>query len=287
MVFVDIASSLDAGLPIESMGGDPGLGDNVLFGLCANRGVTLDATEKMALEAGWRSGSASQALRRRAAARERRAKFSRSIQLSLAYPLLLLVMLLLASLATMAITGAAIVSGIAVAYTCAGAAAYIVLRKLRRGDSATERYPIIGPVVTELRELTYLEALHALYGAGVPVVDAHRAALSTVRMRGLRQQLTRSQAMLEEGQTLGEALEASAALCQESRTMLTNGEVSGTLEEALERAVQRRTEMAERRMAAATRNLRASVYTVAVAGIVAIVVMFYTNYYAPIFSMMR
>ena len=44
MVFVDIASSLDAGLPIESMGGDPGLGDNVLFGLCASRGAACAPT---------------------------------------------------------------------------------------------------------------------------------------------------------------------------------------------------------------------------------------------------
>ena len=287
MVFNDVASSLDAGLPIASIGGDPGLGDHVLFGLCEGRGITLDPTEKTALEAGWRSGNASRALRRRAAARERRAAFSRTVQQSLAYPLLLLVMLLVASLATMAITGPAVTLGIAVAYASAGAAVYVVLGKLRRGDPATERYPIIGPVVTELRELTYLEALHALYGAGIPVVDAHRAALLTVRMQGLRQQLARSQEMLEQGQSLGEALTATEALCQESRTMLANGEVSGTLEEALERAVQRRTEMADRRLTTAARTLRAGVYAAAIAGTVAIVVLFYTNYYAPIFSMMR
>lgn len=286
-VFLDVASSLDAGLPIDRIGGNPGRGNDVLFDLCRARGVTLDLTEKMAFEAAWRSGTAPRALRRRAAARERRAKFSRAVQSALAYPLLLLVMLLLASLATMAITGAGVVVGITVAYASGGAVIFVVRRKLQRGDSATERYPIIGAVVAELRELAYLEALHALYGAGVPVVDAHREALSTVRMRALRQQLTRAQAMLEEGHALAAALEATAALCQESRTMLANGELSGTLEEALERAVQRRTEVAERCMAAAARKLVAAVYAVAVAGVVAIVVLFYTNYYAPIFSMLR
>ena len=287
IVFADVASSLDAALPIESLGGDPHAGDEVLFGLCEGRGVRLRPAEQLALRAGWQSGRPSLVLRQRAAARERRAKFSRTVQAALAYPMVLLLLLLLASLATMAITGPLLVAVLVVGYAVAGSCAYAALRTLRRGDAAAHHLPIAGPVVTELQELPYLEALHALYGAGVPIVEAHRAAFPTVHMQRLRSQLAQTQALLEDGKALREALETSGALCRESRTMLANGEVSGSLEEALERALDRRTEQAGRRLDAAARKLRALVYSIVVAGIVTVLALFYTNYYAPVFSMLR
>ena len=41
MVFTDLASAIDAGLPLESIGGDPRAGERVLADLCVNRGVQL------------------------------------------------------------------------------------------------------------------------------------------------------------------------------------------------------------------------------------------------------
>ena len=52
MVFTDLASAIDAGLPLESIGGDPRAGERVLADLCVNRGVQLLAAERLALEAG-------------------------------------------------------------------------------------------------------------------------------------------------------------------------------------------------------------------------------------------
>ena len=46
LVFDDLASALDAGLPLESLGGDPALGDQVLIDLARRRGVTLRSTEE-------------------------------------------------------------------------------------------------------------------------------------------------------------------------------------------------------------------------------------------------
>ena len=287
MVFTDLASAIDAGLPLESIGGDPRAGERVLADLCVNRGVQLLAAERLALEAGWRSGNAASCLRSRAAARRRRADFQRTALGALAYPALLFVLLLLASLATMAVVGATLAIALAIVYGGVAVGVCVLARKLGRGDSSLERYPIVGKVLLELRELPYLETLHALYSAGVPIVDAHRTAIATVRMQDLRKQLNAAQALLEQGRPLQEALQTSVALSQETRTLLSTGEQAGELEDALERVLIRRAEMAGRQLQSAARTVGAVAYASAAIGVVVMAVQFYTNYYAPIFSMLR
>ncbi|MCK5944729.1 MAG: type II secretion system F family protein [Planctomycetes bacterium] len=287
LVFDDLASALDAGLPLETIGGNPQLGDHVLMDLCWQRGVKLRPAEKLSLEAGWKSGSGSAALRKRAAARRRRAEFTRTVQSALAYPALLFVLLPLCALATMSIVGPAVAIVIAGVYLVLCVLLVVLMRKLGRGDSALERYPVVGGVVLEMREMPYLETLNALYAAGVPIVDAHRTAVATVRMQGLREQLGVAQRLLEQGRPLREALETSASLSKETRALIATGEQAGQLEDSLDRALTRRTEVAERKLRAAARLIGAVAYGLAVIGVASIVVLFYLNYYAPIFSMMR
>ena len=287
MAFRDLASALDAGLPLDSLGGDPALGEHVLANLCERRGVTLQPAERAALAAAWKSGSGPDALRKRAAARERRAQFQQTMISGLAYPALLFALLLVASLATMSIVGPLVATVVAVAYGAGCVFLVVVARKLGRGDSSLASYPILGGVVTELQELPYLESLHALYGAGVPLIDAHRDSFPSVRMQGLRKQLAVAQRLLEDGQPLHEALHNSASLCQETRSMLAAGEQSGELEDALGRALQRRAELAERKLKAGARTLGAIAYGAAAVGVATLAVLFYTNYYAPIFALMR
>ena len=287
MVFSDVASALDAGLPLRSLGADDVHGDDVLTRLCQRRGGQLRPTERLALAAGWRSGRGAAALRGRATARLRRAAFLRAAIGAVTYPATLFALLFVASLATMAVIGPGLAIVISVAYATLGAGLILLARKLGRGDSSLERYPVVGGVVREMQEIPYLEALHALYGAGMTIVDAHRAAFPTVKMQGLRQQLSIAQNMLEQGHALREALEATASLSQETRALLATGEQAGELEEALQRALQRRAEMADRRLNTAARALGALAYGMAVIGVLTIVALFYTQYYAPIFEMMR
>ncbi len=286
-VFEDLASALDAGLPLETLGADPTKGDQTLAALCADRGVALRGTEGLALEAGWRSGNASGTLRKRAASRRRRHEFVRAVQAAAAYPALLFVLLLLASVATMSFVGPTIAITLGLTYAAGCFGVVVLARKLGRGDASLESYPAVGPVVRELRELPYLEAMHALYGAGVPVVDAHRTATATVHMQGLRAQLGVAQRLLEEGRSLREALETSASLSPESRTLLATGEQAGELEDALQRAVTRRAEMARRRLETAARTLGAVAYAIAAVGVALLAVTFYLNYYGPLLDMLR
>jgi type II secretory pathway component PulF len=276
----DMASALDAGLPLEAIGGNADLGDHVLVDLAKQRGITLKPAEKTVLEAGWKSGNAGQALRGRAEDRRRQAAFHEEVWAGLRYPLTLVLMLPLAAAATYAIIGPGFSIGLAIAYGTLGSIALVLARKIGRGDPSLERYPIIGPLLEDLREVPYLESLHALYGAGVPIVEAHGNALRTVQMRGLRERLGMVQQHLTEGMQLREALERTGALCSETRSLLATGEQAGQLEDALGRALTRRREVAGRKLSAAAKRLGQIAYALTVIGVVIMVIKFYGSYFS-------
>lgn len=280
LAFDDMASALDAGLPLETIGGNPSLGDQVLLDLSRQRGITLTPTEKAVLEAGWKSGKAAAALAGRAENRRRRAEFKHEVWAGLRYPAMLLAMLPLAAAATYVLVGPSFSIGLGIVYFVIAVLVLVLVRKFRRGDASLERYPIIGPLLEDARELPYLESLHSLYGAGVPIVDAHRQAVATVRMHGLQERLILAQKLLEDGAPLREALQSSASLSTETRSLLATGEQAGQLEDALLRALTRRQAVASRKLSLAAQRVGQLAYGLAVAGVVIIVFRFYSGYFA-------
>jgi len=275
----DLASALDAGLPLESIGGNPSLGDHMLLDLAGQRGVELKPSEKAILEAGWQSGKASDALRSRAAQRRQQADFLEQAWAGLSYPICVLCALPIAAVLTFSIIGPTLAVGLGIAYAILAALALFLARKIGRGDPDLDRYPVIGSLLEDLRELPYLESLHALYGAGIPIVEAHLTAIRTVQMRGLRERLGLAQQHLTEGKPLREALELSGALSTETRTLLATGEQAGQLEEALERALTRRRQVASRKLQTAARRIGNLAYAFAVVGVVVLISQFYSNYF--------
>jgi type II secretory pathway component PulF len=274
----DLASAIDAGLPIESIGGNPDLGEHVLLDLAWQRGIKLRPTERIVLEAGWKSGNGAAALRGRAASRRRRAEFQREVWGALSYPMTLLAMMPLAAVATYSIVGPSFAIGLGVAYALIALLVFAIARKLGRGDASLERNRILGPLLEDLRELPYLESLHALYGAGMPIVQAHATAVRGVRMHGLRERLGATQLLLEQGTELREALQQSGALSLETRQLLATGEQAGQLEDALQRALTRRQEVATRKLSLAAKRLGQITYTLAVIGVIVLVYQFYGSY---------
>lgn len=280
LAFDDMASALDAGLPIETIGGNPSLGDHVLLDLAWQRGIKLSPTEKTALEAGWKSGNATQALRARAENRRRRAEFWRLIYSGLRYPALLLFLLPITGFAVLAVIGPGFLIALGVTYAVLALLVFVVVRKLKRGDASLEQIPILGDMLTDVRELPYLETFHSLYGAGVPIIEAHRQAVAGVRMHGLQERLIMAQKLLEDGAPLQEALHSSASLTQETRTLLATGEKSGTLEDALDRALNRRSDVAARKLATAANRLGMFAYALATIFVIIVVFQFYSGYFA-------
>lgn len=278
LVFDELASAFDAGLPLTSLGADPSLEEQTLLGLCEARGVTATPTERIVFEAAWRGGSAPQCLRQRAVARRRRADFAREVWRQLSYPLLLGALLPLAAACTASLIGWGFAIGLVSAYAVVATMLVMLRIGSRRGHPLAERLLRLGGLRRDLQTLPYLEALAALYSAGVPIVTAHRDAVATVPDGDLRRRLERVQRELDQGQPLREAIAIADALDPETRTLLANGDVAGDLEPALGRAAQRRADVAVRRLGLLARIIGRTTYILAAVGVVWIVFRFYSGY---------
>lgn len=282
LVFEDLASALDAGIPLATLGGDPAAGERVLHGIASARGVRLTETEDEVLVHAWSSGGAPAALRARAEQRRARAAFLRAVLGALAYPALLLATVFASSVLLSSLLGPGIAIGIAVAIGLLAIVVSATFVLVRRGVLRIERWPLAGWLVADLREIPYLETLHALYGAGVPIVTAHSRAVRTVTMPDLHQRLAAAAPLLAAGQPLRDALVGAGALAAETRQLLAIGEQSGDLEAALGRAATRRREVATRKLTRAARNLGRFAYVAAAVAVVAYVFHFYTTYFGLI-----
>lgn len=278
--FDDLASALDAGLPVTTLGGDAAHGDRVLHGILQRRRIKLTPTEDVVLLHAWRAGRASAALRARAGERRQRAALARTIWAGLRYPFLLFVMILLASVATMALVGPWLSVGVMTAYAVAAVLFFLLRRAVRAGDPRIVKLPVVGPIVDGLGELPYLETLHALYGAGVQLAPAHAAAVAAVPPGAVQKRLAIADRILHGGRPLAEALDESLALNPETRSLLATGERAGQLEDALARALARRRDVTGRAIAETARRGGQVAYFIAVAGCVIVIFQFYTGYFA-------
>src|SRR5262245_179575 len=281
--FDDLASAFDAGLPLHSVGGDAKVGDRVLHDILTKRGVVLSPTEDAVLLAGWRAGRASVALRTRGVGRRNRAEFVRTIWVGVRYPLLLFALIFLGSFTTAGIIGHYWFA-VAVAALAAAAATFVVLarRGLRSGAERWTRMPVLGRIAIGLAELPYLETLHALYGAGVPLAQAHPAAVAAVPLVSLRRRLEVADRTLQSGRSLTDSLAQALALNAETRSLLATGEHAGQLEDALQRSLVRRRDVAARDIGTSARLLGHGAYLLAFVFVVSIVFTFYLNLYSKL-----
>ena len=279
--FEDLASALDAGLPLQSLGGKPGQDERAVHELLRARGVQLSSTEDAVLLASWRAGRIGDGLRARAAERQRRVEFRRTIWRGLAYPIVLFTMILVAGFVSGPIVGHYwIPLGVLAALAVLGLFAFAARRGLRAGDERWTRLPLLGPIVTDLAELPYLETLHAMYGAGVPLLQAHKNAVAAIPVTSIQKRLRVADSVLQGGRSLTESLAQALALQPETRSLLATGEQAGQLEDALRRALARRRDVVSRSIAAVARRAGILAYAIAALAVAAIFLTFWTSYFA-------
>jgi general secretion pathway protein F len=279
--FEDLASAFDAGLNPASMGGNAALGERMLPDMLAGRGVAIDSAEGAIFLAAWKSGSVSKALRERAAARRQRAELTRVVKSSLRYPLILVATTALVCAVSLrshlwlAVLLPALLLAIAVV-------AWRVVVAIRAGTGPWLRLPLLGPLARDFGEIPYLQVLHGLYAAGVPLLTAHPQAVAACGIGGVRRRLQDVDRIVQGNRPLGEALAQVAALHPETSTMIRQGELTGGLEDALARAVRRRTEVAAREAAAMARRLGATAYLGAAIVAIYVILSFYSSYYGQL-----
>ena len=278
LAFLDLASALDAGLPAATFGGDPKDGDDMVALALQRRGAALDPTDDIVLRAAWRAGRPSEALRRLAAQRQQRAEFARPVLAGFLYPIALVSVAFVVSLiaARIGVTWLPWVVGLLIVAIAAMLA--FVIGELRTGGRRLQRVPVFGAFLRDLGEVPYLDVLHACHASGVPLLKAHQEAVAACPVHSVRERLLVADALVQQGRPIAESLAQAIAVCSETQTMLATGEQTGTLEDALRRAAQRRRDTAQRGATQIGKGLAVGIYVVGLGVAALTVVSFYAGY---------
>lgn len=103
-----------------------------------------------------------------------------------------------------------------------------------RIDRLLIEMPVMGPLIRKINVARFCQTFGALYAAGLPILEAIRAATSTVSNRALLEALDSIQSLIKTGSPLSEAFNGSGEFPSMVIRMLKVGEDSGNLTVVLE-----------------------------------------------------
>ncbi len=139
-----------------------------------------------------------------------------------------------------------------VAIVGALAAARIALRRERlrlRWDAFLLRTPWLGPLIRGINTSRFASTLAILVGGGVPLLEALTSGAQVVTNMAMREAIERAIERVREGSSLARALAATRAFPPLLTHLVASGELSGKLQQMLERAARLETQSLERRLA--------------------------------------
>lgn len=131
------------------------------------------------------------------------------------------------------------------------AAARMALRSdvnRRRWHALLLRTPWLGPLIRSINTSRFASTLAILVGGGVPLLSALASGARVMTNMVLREAVEHAIERVREGASLARALGASRAFPPLLIHMVASGEVSGKLEQMLQRAAQLETRSLERRL---------------------------------------
>ena len=141
---------------------------------------------------------------------------------------------------------------LAVALVAAAAAARLALRRetlRRRWDTLLLGLPWLGTLVRGVNTSRFASTLSILVRGGVPLLTALNSGARVMTNLVMRDAIERAIERVREGESLARALGATRAFPPLTVHLVASGEVSGKLEQMLQRAAQLETQALERRLA--------------------------------------
>jgi type II secretory pathway component PulF len=240
------------------------------------------------VEAAEEAGRLPEALERISARISRRAAVARSLRASLAYPVFLLHgALFLWPLGTLLQEGggaylARVAVSLFLVWGTAVAVAVPVARSLRRAGEAgvSPRWPILGPILRELRAAEVCWSLGALYESGASL----RRAVEFVfpAPPAAEAPLARALERFRGGDAFAEFARECRLFSEDTVHVLRIGEASGNLGEALLSEGKRLEARAEARLEGAARWAGRAIYGIAVAAAAWVILSFWLDYLGAI-----
>ena len=118
----------------------------------------------------------------------------------------------------------------------------------RRGDALLLRAPWLGPLIRGVNTSRFASTLAILVGGGVPLLSALNSGARVVTNTVMREAIELAIERVREGTSLARALGATRAFPPLLVHLVASGEVSGKLQQMLERAAHLETQALERRL---------------------------------------
>ncbi len=141
---------------------------------------------------------------------------------------------------------------IAVAVIGAVVALRLALRRdgpRRSWDALLLRTPWLGPLIRSVNTSRFASTLAILVGGGVPLLSALNSGARVMSNTVMREAIEGAIERVREGESLARALGATKVFPPLMVHLVASGEVSGKLEQMLQRAAQLETQSLERRLA--------------------------------------
>jgi general secretion pathway protein F len=141
---------------------------------------------------------------------------------------------------------------LAVAGIGAVASARLALRRdapRRSLDALLLRTPWLGPLIRGVNTSRFASTLAILVGGGVPLLSALNSGSRVMTNMVMREAIEAAAERVREGESLARALGATRAFPPLTVHLVASGELSGRLEQMLQRAAQLETQALERRLA--------------------------------------
>jgi len=146
--------------------------------------------------------------------------------------------------------------------------------------------PSLGKFIKKLEVIRFLKSFVALYTAGVEIVRAIELAAGTVRNTFIRQDIKNTLPLLRSGKTLSEVFAGKVWMPAVVYDMLKTGEISGTMDETLNKVSTYLKEEVDATVEQFIKVLPVAVYLVVALYIGYIVISFYARYFQMLNSFM-
>lgn len=118
-----------------------------------------------------------------------------------------------------------------------------------RWDAWLLRLPWLGSLIRSVNTARFAATLSILLGGGVPLLSALQSGARVMGNSALRAAVERAAAQVREGESLARALAATRLFPPLLTHLVASGEMSGKLDQLLERAARLETQALERRLA--------------------------------------
>jgi len=111
------------------------------------------------------------------------------------------------------------------------------------------KMPVLGPVIRGINTTRFASTLAILVGGGVPLLSALNSGASAMTNKAMQEGVAGAIERVREGESLARALGAARVFPPLMVHLVASGEISGKLEDMLERAARLETQALERRIA--------------------------------------